>query len=188
MREAAKQGEIGFAPRQEEELPRTEDSRDAIGGNSPFLEFVQIGRPKLVLDKESHPGLQRIQEPTCVATCRERQVQHVIHTVVVLTQLIARGREERQHDAAVRLLFAQTLNERTCLLELAHRRHMDPNSSFADMFQSLLALFLTLHHQTCFAMTEQSGETYHKKVKNHNDSIKILKKRAKLHKKNDTRK
>ena len=161
MREAAEQGEIGFAPRQEEELPRTEDSRDAIGRNSSFLEFVQIGRPKLVLDEDRHLGLQRIEEPTCVATRSERQVQHVIHTVVVLAQLIARGREERQHDAAVRLLFAQTLNERTCLLELAHRRHMDPNGSFADMFQSLFALLLTLHHQTRFAMTEQSGETYH---------------------------
>ena len=59
---------------------------------------VHVVVPELILDEERHHRSDGTQETACVAHRVERQVTHDVGSLVVLTHLIARGREERKQN------------------------------------------------------------------------------------------
>ena len=111
----------------EEHLLRTEDAADTIHWHLTMLQDVQVVEPELILDEESHAGTHRTQETTGVADGVEGQIADNVGTFVVLPDLIARRREEREQDFILRMLAAQTLHEWTALFELSERGSMEPH-------------------------------------------------------------
>ena len=74
MREAFEQSQRRFAVPTEEPLRGTEDSGDAVGLNTAFLQGLEISRPELVLHKDRYLRLQRLQEQIGVLSRSERQI------------------------------------------------------------------------------------------------------------------
>ena len=111
----------------EEHLVRTEDTRDTINGNVAVFQDVQVVVPELILDEERHHRMYGTQEATGIGDSVERQVADDVSTLVVLTNLVARRREERQQYLVLRMLTAQLLHQRTALFELTQRGSMEPH-------------------------------------------------------------
>ena len=120
---------LGIAPSVplEEHLVPAEDARHAVGGHTAVLQHMQVVVPELILDEERHHRAHRAQEAAGVAHGVERQVAHDVGARIVLPHLIARGREERKQDLVFGMDLAQTLHERTPLLELSQRGGVKPD-------------------------------------------------------------
>ena len=147
----------------EEPLLRTEDSGDTIGGDTPFLEFLQVCRPELVLHENSHRRTQCLNELFRVTTRSEGQVEHTVRRIVVLAHLVARGREERDDDFLLRVLALEPLYHRSRLLELAYRGGVKPHASAerVQLFRPLLEGFaLSLYQQLRLLMPAQRRDSY----------------------------
>ena len=121
----------------EETLGGTEDSRNAIGGNTAFLERFEISRPELVLDEYCHAGLKRLNEFLSLATRGEGKIEHAVRQLIVLACLVARRTEECNNYFLLSILL-YSLYQRTGLLELAHRRCMNPYGPAACLQQSFV--------------------------------------------------
>ena len=111
----------------EEHLLGAEDAADAVDGHLAMLQDVQVVVPELILDEECHDGPHGTQEPACIADGVEWQIAHDVGTLVVLPDLVARRREEREQDFILRMVAAQPLHERASLFELAQRRCVEPH-------------------------------------------------------------
>ena len=81
---------IASAVPAEENLVGTEDATDGIDRYAqPFTAF-QVVLPKLILDKEQHLRLDKMEEETNVGGRVERQVADDISPFPVLADLVAR--------------------------------------------------------------------------------------------------
>ena len=91
-----------------------------------MAEDVKVVVPELILDEEGHDRPDRPQETAGIADGVERQVADDVGTLVVLTHLIARRREEGEQNLVLRMVATELLHERTALLELAQGGRMEP--------------------------------------------------------------
>ena len=82
----------------EEPLGGAEDSADAVGRDTAFIQLSQVGRPELVLHEQRHLRFQGVQETLRMTARSEGQVEHAIGQLVVLPCLVSRRREERDYD------------------------------------------------------------------------------------------
>ena len=73
----------------EEHLSGTEDAADAIDGNAPMLQDMQVVVPKLILDEERHHGTDGAQEATGIGDGVKGQVADDVGSLVVLAYLVA---------------------------------------------------------------------------------------------------
>ena len=69
--ESCQQMAVTGAPRLKERLLWTEDTGDEVSGDIPMIEFAQVSRPELVLNKDCHRRLKHMQEMLGVAFCSE---------------------------------------------------------------------------------------------------------------------
>ena len=90
---------------------------------------MQISRPELIFDEDSHRRLQGVEKASGVGPGGEGQVIDAVRLGVVLAHFVARGTEERHHNLVLRLFPPQPLYQRTCLLEFANRRRVNPNQT-----------------------------------------------------------
>ena len=73
----------------EEHLSGTEDAADAVDGNAPVLQDVQVVVPELVLDEERHHGTDGAQEATGIGNGVKGQVADDVGTLIVFAYLVA---------------------------------------------------------------------------------------------------
>ena len=92
-----------------------------------MLQDMQIVVPEFVLDEESHDRTNGAQEAAGIGHGVDGQVGDDVGTLVVLSHLIARGREEGEQNLVFGMLQADALDDRTSLLELAKRGGMHPH-------------------------------------------------------------
>ena len=73
--------------------------------------------------------MRRIEEPAGVARRVDRQVEDVIHALVILADFVARGREEREQDFVFGMGLADAFDDGTPLFEFAERRDVHPDDA-----------------------------------------------------------
>ena len=157
---------ITASPRLEESLLRTEDARYQVGRNIPAVQFTQISRPELILDKYRHRGIKNMQEVTSVALGSKWQIHHLVRILIILPQLIAGRREESQQYLKVRFLLFQLLYNRSSLLKLSNGRSMEPHAALKFGLSILVLLQIATHFAlSCtqlfrLTMTKQRHYTY----------------------------
>ena len=129
------------------------------------MQLVQVVLPELILDEECHAGIHDVQELLHIALLVERQVADHVSPPVILTNLIARRRKERQQYTVVRILGTDLLYQRTSLLKFAQGSGMEPD--IAHILLQLLSEQLIhhpvpLHHLTGF--TAERSRQMHQKI------------------------
>ena len=92
-----------------------------------MLENMQIIIPEFILDKESHHRAHCAEETAGIGDSVQRQIGDNVSPFVVLTHLIAGGREERQQNLILWMLTAKLLHQRAALFELTQRSSMEPH-------------------------------------------------------------
>lgn len=96
----------------EEYLVGTEDAADTIDGHATVLEDMQVVIPELVFDEERHHRMDGPQETAGVGDGVQGKVADDIRSLIILTDLITGGREEREEDLVLRVLLAQVCSIR----------------------------------------------------------------------------
>ena len=137
---------VGDSPWPEEQLFWAEDSRDEEGLYLAALEFPEVCRPELILDKYRHAGFELVKERTDAPARSKRQIGYQINHGIVLAHFIARwGEEGKKHPFPGVFLF-EALNDRTSLLKLTYGGCMEPYGSVISM-----VFILRLPSAACFA-------------------------------------
>ena len=136
----------------EEILTRTEDGAEQVGGTTAALQLLHVVEPEVVFDEEGYLRLDGLHPAAGVATAVHRKVKDMVGMGIVLPHLVARGREKGDDDGVVAVLLLVLLQHGSGLLELAHRRGVEPNGVLVSgpMAQLLLRVFPPLNHQTGF--------------------------------------
>ena len=111
----------------EEYLPGTEDGTDAIDRHMAMAQDVEVVIPELILNEERLHRPHGTQESACVGEGIDGQVADEISTIIVLSHLVARRREERQQYLALWMHVAILLNDRPSLLKFSQRSSMKPS-------------------------------------------------------------
>ena len=73
--------------------------------------------------------MRRIEEPAGVARRVDRQVEDVIHALVILADFVARRREEREQDLVFGMGLADAFDDGAPLFEFAERRDVHPDDA-----------------------------------------------------------
>ena len=102
----------------EEDRIAPEDGRHDIGADLAAAQFAQQVEPVFVFDEDCDFGAGGVEEPAGVARRVEGQVEDVVGALVVLADLIARGREEGDEDFVFGIVLANSFDDGTPLLEL----------------------------------------------------------------------
>ena len=111
----------------EKHLTGTEDTRHAIERHLTMLEDMQVVGPELILDEERHDRSHRTQETAGIADGVDRQIAHDVGSLVVLSHLVARRREECKQNLVLWMVAADAFHERATLLKLTQRGSMHPD-------------------------------------------------------------
>ena len=74
----------------EEDRVAAEDGRDDIGAHLAAAQVAQQVKPEFVFYEDCDFGMRRIEEPAGVARRVDRQVEDVIHALVILADFVAR--------------------------------------------------------------------------------------------------
>ena len=92
-----------------------------------MVENVEVVIPELILYEESYLRLYEFQEPAGIGDSIDRQVADNVGTLIVLSHLISRGREEGEQNLIFGTVLTQILYDRAALFELAQRCCMNPD-------------------------------------------------------------
>ena len=126
MCEASQHRTILISVPTEEDLAGTEDGTDAIDRHMAVTQDVEVVVPELILDEERLHRPHGTQETACVGEGIDGQVADEVCTVIVLPDLIARWREERQQYLALGMHVAILLNDGASLLKFSQRGSVKP--------------------------------------------------------------
>ena len=149
-----------------EHLILAEDARHTIYRHIAMLKYVQVVVPELVLDKESHHWTNRTKETSSISDCVEWQIGDNVGTLIVLSNLVARRREERKKNLVLRMILAQLFHQRATLFELTKRSCVEPHilGIGVDLLaQDLKCLALTKPHLT-YLLIEAAINSHSKKI------------------------
>ena len=113
----------------EEDRVAAEDGRDDIGAHLAAAQFVEQVEPEFVFHEDGDFWMRRVEEPARVAQCVDRQVEDVIHALIVLADLVTRRREEREQDFVFGMLLADAFDDGPSLFEFAERSHVYPDDT-----------------------------------------------------------
>ena len=113
----------------EEDRVAAEDGRDDIGAHLAAAQVAQQVEPEFVFYEDCDFGMRRIEEPAGVARRVDRQVEDVIHTLVILADFVARRREEREQDLVFGMGLADAFDDGPPLFEFAERRDVHPDDA-----------------------------------------------------------
>ena len=92
-----------------------------------MAQYVQVVVPELVFYEESNLRTYGSEESTGIGDSIDREVADDIRSLVVLSHLISRGREESEQNLIFRTMLTQILNNRATLLKLAQRCCVHPD-------------------------------------------------------------
>ena len=115
--------------RAEEHGVAAEDGRDDVGADLAAAQLREEVEPEFVLDEDGDLGVCGVEEPACIARGVDRQVEDVVGPGVVLPDLVARRREERDQDLVFGVRPAELFDDRAALLELSERGDMNPDDA-----------------------------------------------------------
>ena len=107
-------------------------SRDKAQQHAAHLaaaQFVEQVEPEFVFHEDGDFGMRRVEEPARVARRVDRQVEDVIHALIVLADLVTRRREEREQDFVFGMLLADAFDDGPSLFEFAERSHVYPDDT-----------------------------------------------------------
>ena len=148
----------------EEYLTGTEDAADTIDRHLTVLEDMQVVIPELVFDEECHHRMDGPQETAGIGDGVQGKVADDIRSLIILTDLITGGREERQEDLVLRVLLAQLLHQGAALLELTQGGGMKPHILRLRVYlllQDTDSVTLTAPHLPhLLAEAADDGDTY----------------------------
>ena len=111
----------------EEDRIAPKDGRHDVGADLAAAQFAQQVEPVFVFDEDCDFGTGDVEEPAGVARRVERQVEDVVGALVVLADLVARGREEGDEDLVFGTGLTDLFDDGASLLELPERRDMHPD-------------------------------------------------------------
>ena len=126
----------------EENLPWTEYARHTVCRYAAMLQYVQIVEPELILYEKGHHRPDGSQEANGMQTSVERQIADDIGSLVILSHLVARGREESKQYLVFGMFSAQLFHQWTALFKLTQRGSMKP------YVLSILIHLLTQHTES----------------------------------------
>ncbi len=148
----------------EEYLVGSEDAADTVDGHATVLEDMQVVIPELVFDEERHHRMDGPQETTGISDGIQGKVADDIRSLIILTDLITGGREEREEDLVLRMLLAQLFHQGTALLELTQGGGMKPHILCLRIYllpQDTDGVTLTAPHLPhLLAEAADDGDTY----------------------------
>ena len=148
MRKIRQQSQIGFAPRQEEQLFGSEYGGYAVGRHFLPMQFRQIGGPELVFHEYRHAGLHQRHKRPCFAYGGKGQIGHQVYLIVVLAQAVAGRREESEQNFLFRMFPSESFYDGPCLFKFAYRCGMYPHRSVESVF-----FFIGFYFAQCFSLS-----------------------------------
>ena len=107
-------------------------SRDKAQQHAAHLaaaQFVEQVEPEFVFHEDGDFWMRRVEEPARVARCVDRQVEDVIHALIVLADLVTRRREEREQDFVFGMFLAGLFDQGSALFEFAQGGGMYPDNA-----------------------------------------------------------
>ncbi len=115
------------SPPTEETLAGTVDGTNHIYRNmEQVTSLIEVG-PIFILYEESHLWTNESEEAHHITRRIEWQIANDVSSRIILTHLIARGREEGKQNLVFRMLTTETLHQGASLFKLTQRSRMEPH-------------------------------------------------------------
>ncbi len=157
----------------EEILPGTENGGEDVGLRTPSLQCFEVVVPEFVFDEEDRVGIDVEDETSHVARRVHGQVADGVGQCVVLSYLVARGREEGHQHLMVGMASAILFEHGPGLLKLTQAGSVEPHGGavVTQLGHLLRPAFPSVDHQPRLLVSKQRHHTDSQRVEPNSNSI-----------------